>query len=87
MPMLTRGLTETTGCYREAGAIILKVTYGYTVDPHQQDPLVEIADRALEQFSAAAAAGTWLVDSIPACPSYPLSTPCCSSNRSPTDLS
>ncbi len=37
----------------EAGAIILKMTYGYTVEPRGHDPLVDIADQALAQFSAA----------------------------------
>lgn len=50
----------------EAGAIILKLAYGYTIEPHEQDPLVDLADRALVQFSAAAVPGAWLVDTIPA---------------------
>ncbi|RYP52908.1 hypothetical protein DL768_002004 [Monosporascus sp. mg162] len=49
----------------EAGAIILKMAYGYTIEPHEEDPLVSIADRALSQFSAAFVAGAWLVDTIP----------------------
>lgn len=63
----------------EAGAIILKLAYGYTIEPHEQDPLVDLADRALVQFSAAAVPGAWLVDTIPACwsrqiPNLPMST-------------
>lgn len=53
----------------EAGAIILKMAYGYTIDPHQRDPLVDIADRGLEQFSLSTVTGAWLVDTIPACES------------------
>ncbi|RYP13071.1 hypothetical protein DL767_010944 [Monosporascus sp. MG133] len=49
----------------EAGAIILKMAYGYTIEPHDEDPLVNIADRALSQFSAAFVPGAWLVDTIP----------------------
>ncbi|RYP09137.1 hypothetical protein DL765_008562 [Monosporascus sp. GIB2] len=49
----------------EAGAIILKMAYGYTIEPHEEDPLVSIADRALSQFSAAFVPGAWLVDTIP----------------------
>ncbi|KUI57327.1 O-methylsterigmatocystin oxidoreductase [Cytospora mali] len=49
----------------EAGAIILKLGYGYTINPHELDPLVDIADRALEQFSAATVPGVWLVDTLP----------------------
>ncbi|KAI2613241.1 cytochrome P450 [Hypoxylon sp. NC1633] len=49
-----------------SGAIILKLTYGYTVDLHTFDPLVELADRTNEQFAAATVPGAWLVDVIPA---------------------
>ncbi|KAI0430659.1 cytochrome protein [Xylaria sp. FL1042] len=50
----------------EAAAIILKIVYGYTVEPHKLDPLVELVDTAMEQFSAATVPGAWLVDVIPA---------------------
>ncbi|KAI8628042.1 cytochrome P450 oxidoreductase OrdA-like protein [Xylariaceae sp. FL1651] len=50
----------------EAGAIILTMTYGYTINPHKPDPLVQLADTTLEQFSASTVAGRWLVDVIPA---------------------
>ncbi|KAK7756776.1 hypothetical protein SLS62_001219 [Diatrype stigma] len=52
----------------EAGAIILQMAYGYTVDPRgggARDPLVAGADRALAQFSVAAVPGAWLVDMLP----------------------
>ncbi|KAI0002705.1 cytochrome P450 oxidoreductase OrdA-like protein [Xylariaceae sp. FL0662B] len=49
----------------EAGAIILKTGYGYAVDWHERDPLVELAERVTEEFSAAAVPGTWIVDTIP----------------------
>ncbi len=49
----------------EAGTIILKITYGYTVEPLGIDPLVDIADQALSQFSAATIPGAWLVDTLP----------------------
>lgn len=52
--------------YREAGAIILKIAYGYTIEPHKQDLLVHISKLALDQFSIAATPGIWLVDIIPA---------------------
>lgn len=48
----------------EAGAIILKMAYGYTIEPHNRDPLVDIADEAILQFSAATVPGAWLVDTI-----------------------
>ncbi|KAI3319765.1 cytochrome P450 oxidoreductase OrdA-like protein [Xylariaceae sp. AK1471] len=50
----------------EAGAIILKMIYGYTIEPHNMDPLVELAATALDQFSASTVPGAWLVDVIPA---------------------
>lgn len=50
----------------EAGAIILKVTYGYDIEPHKQDPLIKLAEDAMDQFSHAAAPGAWIVDLIPA---------------------
>lgn len=52
---------------REAGAVILNIAYGYTIEPHKRDPLVHIANQALEHFSIAGTPGTWLVDMIPAC--------------------
>ena len=51
----------------EAGAFILKITYGYNIEPHGEDPLVSLADLALQQFSNAIVPGAWLVDLIPAC--------------------
>lgn len=55
------------GGYSEAGAIILKIGYGYTIEPRKADPLVDLADRALAQFSAATVPGSWMVDTMPAC--------------------
>ena len=51
--------------YREAGAIILKISHGYTIEPRNADPLVNIADEALLQFSLAVQPGAWLVDVLP----------------------
>ncbi|KAL4865823.1 hypothetical protein BDV12DRAFT_173973 [Aspergillus spectabilis] len=48
-----------------AGAVILKITYGYSVDQDADDPLVDIADKALVNFSIAVRPGTWLVDLAP----------------------
>lgn len=42
------------------------MTYGYDIVPHDKDPLVSLADLALEQFSKAVVPGAWLVDMIPA---------------------
>ena len=54
-----------TICLRNAGAIILKIAYGYTIEPKGLDPLVDIADKALAQFSTASQPGIWLVDIVP----------------------
>lgn len=45
--------------------MILRISHGYEVKEHN-DPFVEIADRATEQFSLATAPGGFLVDLIPA---------------------
>ncbi|KAI1202017.1 cytochrome protein [Nemania serpens] len=50
----------------EAAAIILKIVYGYTVDPHEPDPLVQVVDAAMARFGQVFAVGAWLVDIIPA---------------------
>ncbi|PYH88101.1 cytochrome P450 [Aspergillus ellipticus CBS 707.79] len=50
----------------EAGAVILKIAYGYTIEPHGRDPLVDLANEAMDHFSAAGCPGRWLVDTIPA---------------------
>lgn len=49
----------------QAGSIILKVSYGYTIEPKGSDPLVDLADEALDQFSRACSPGTWMVDILP----------------------
>ncbi|KAG2064653.1 cytochrome P450, partial [Suillus decipiens] len=44
-----------------AGAIILRISYGYEVK-ESDDPFVDIADRAMDQFSAP---GAFVVDTVP----------------------
>lgn len=51
---------------RTAGAIILRISHGYEVQENN-DPFVELADKATEQFSVATAPGGYMVDVIPAC--------------------
>ncbi|TDL20071.1 cytochrome P450 [Rickenella mellea] len=48
-----------------AGAIILKISHGYTIDADGKDPLLDLADEALGQFGLAVSPGVWLVDVIP----------------------
>jgi len=50
----------------EAGAVILRVTYGYT--PREgADPLVEMAGRTMGDFAHVMIPGKYLVDVLPAC--------------------
>jgi hypothetical protein len=51
--------------HREAGAVILKIAYGYTTEPHKSDPLVALAGNAFDQFAKAAVPGAWVVDMMP----------------------
>ncbi|EPQ59616.1 cytochrome P450 [Gloeophyllum trabeum ATCC 11539] len=48
-----------------AGSIILQIAYGYIVKD-EADPIVDIVEKATEQFSLATAPGAFLVDIIPA---------------------
>ncbi|KAI0027537.1 cytochrome P450 [Vararia minispora EC-137] len=48
-----------------AGAVILRMTYAYTPREHH-DPLVQLAEDTLAQFSIVSQAGVFLVDTIPA---------------------
>lgn len=48
-----------------AGAIILMLTYGYSVKPDGSDPLVKLIDTLLQRFSYSTQAGAWLVDLLP----------------------
>lgn len=43
------------------------MSHGYTVDHEKPDPLVQLADDALAEFSLAAEAGKWMVDVMPFC--------------------
>ncbi|KAL1984336.1 hypothetical protein VTN96DRAFT_9294 [Rasamsonia emersonii] len=49
----------------EAGAVILKIAYGYTIEPHKKDPFVDLADKTLLVFVAATTPTAWLVDIMP----------------------
>lgn len=52
---------------KEAGAVILKITYGYTAEPKGKDHLVDMAGKAMHEFSEATMAGKWPVDIMPFC--------------------
>ncbi|XHF99537.1 hypothetical protein AWENTII_003037 [Aspergillus wentii] len=49
----------------ETGAVILKISYGYTIEPHGNDPLVDLVNQSMDEFSFAATPGKWLVDFMP----------------------
>ncbi|KAF8810286.1 cytochrome P450 [Phlegmacium glaucopus] len=49
---------------KTAGAIILRISYGYEAK-EKDDPFVTLADEAMQQFSLAAAPGSFLVDIFP----------------------
>lgn len=44
---------------------MLSIVYGYTIEPHKSDPLVEDVGKAIQQFSDACVPGKWAVDVIP----------------------
>jgi cytochrome P450 len=49
-----------------AAATVLQMAYGYSIEPHQDDPLVESVDQMMTEFSQAAVPMAWAVDIIPA---------------------
>lgn len=51
--------------FRWAGAIILKISYGYNIKRDGKDPLISIINGVLHQFSVISKPGAWLVDAIP----------------------
>jgi len=59
-----------TRTFRTAGAIILMISHGYTVKEHD-DPMVDIVEAAMDQFSECIEPGTFLVDMVPLCKSLP----------------
>ncbi|KAI1132726.1 putative cytochrome P450 oxidoreductase OrdA-like protein [Nemania abortiva] len=67
---LFRVLQEPDGFFDHirttAGAIILKLVYGYTIEPHKPDPLIKVIDESTIHFSLSSASATWFVDTIPA---------------------
>ncbi|KAG6127524.1 hypothetical protein E4U38_006219 [Claviceps purpurea] len=49
----------------QASASILKIVYGYSIEPHQADPLVGLIERAMVIFSKTVLPFAWAVDVIP----------------------
>jgi hypothetical protein len=54
---------------KEAGAVILRITYGYTPNARGADPLVDLAEKTMRDLGIAAVPGKWSVDVLPFCKS------------------
>lgn len=50
---------------RTAGAIILKISHGYTINASESDPFIDLANRVLDIFSRVLTPGASLVDVFP----------------------
>ncbi|KAF9738883.1 hypothetical protein PMIN02_001195 [Paraphaeosphaeria minitans] len=50
---------------KEAGSVILKITYGYNTVPRGNDPFVDLATKTMVQFADATTPGRWMVDVLP----------------------
>ncbi|KAL4906367.1 cytochrome P450 [Aspergillus multicolor] len=55
-----------------AAAIILKITYGYSVDRENPDPLVDLIEHAMDHLSLAFVPCSWLINVILAIDRLPL---------------
>ncbi|KAI4666122.1 uncharacterized protein J4E78_003589 [Alternaria triticimaculans] len=55
---------------KEAGSVILKITYGYTAVANGNDPFVDMAAKTMEQFADATVPGKWSVDIFPFCTGF-----------------
>ncbi|GKT50436.1 multifunctional cytochrome P450 monooxygenase af510 [Colletotrichum spaethianum] len=51
--------------YRNADATVLRMAYGYTVETHRPNALVELTEKMMGEFSLAASPMAWAVDTIP----------------------
>jgi hypothetical protein len=52
---------------KEAGAVILRIIYGYTPEAHGSDPLVDLAEKAMADFADVTSPGRYMVDIFPFC--------------------
>ncbi|RGP80072.1 o-methylsterigmatocystin oxidoreductase [Fusarium longipes] len=55
----------------EASAIILRIIYGYNIEPHKIDPLVSLIETMMTNFSNAFVPLSWAVDIIPSLNNLP----------------
>lgn len=49
------------------GSLALKMSHGYTTEKSGHDPLVQLAEEVMSQFSFTGQAGVWMVDILPFC--------------------
>lgn len=64
---ITNRTFRLTPARREAGSVILKITYGYTTEARGKDPFVDLAGKTMVQFAEATVPGKWIVDILPFC--------------------
>ncbi|KAJ7907006.1 cytochrome P450, partial [Mycena leptocephala] len=57
--------TRTSLTRSTAGAMVLHLTYGYKINEQGNDPLVDLADKALGEYSEITRPGAFLVDVMP----------------------
>lgn len=50
-----------------AGAVALKLAYGYNIERGGDDLLVDMAETSLARFAYSTQPGAWLVDVLPFC--------------------
>ncbi|KAI1412256.1 putative cytochrome P450 oxidoreductase OrdA-like protein [Hypoxylon sp. FL1857] len=55
---------------KEAGAVILKIAYGYTAESHRDDLLVDMAGDSMDKFARAAVPGAFMVDAVRELPDW-----------------
>ncbi|KAL6864553.1 O-methylsterigmatocystin oxidoreductase [Trichoderma novae-zelandiae] len=77
--LLVRTLAESDKVVKhietEAGAVILKIVYGYTINPRGFDPLIGLIERMMANFSRACVPFARLVDFVPALERLPAGFP------------
>lgn len=49
----------------QAGAVVLQIVYGYSIEPQTADPLVLLIERMMQNFSVAVMPLSWSVDILP----------------------
>lgn len=62
-------------CKTTTAATVLKMAYGYTIEPHKPDKLVDLIEKMMTEFSLAAVPMAWAVDILPALQHLPETLP------------